>query len=406
MAISKYEKDGKTFWQVYIDLRSRKDRTIRIQKRINGIESEKAAISEDKKLFRDLSEKLAQLEANGIRWKEVIDRWCRHQELYSVGKYVPTTIIDYGALLRKWTTSWLNRPASEINRGDGREVLQRAQLEGKKHSFRKHLKSVIHTIYTWGIEERLILGATDTPVRGIELEAERAEKVPEILTLEEIRALLKKAREQGHPWYPIWVAAVFTGCRSGELQEIKRSDIETVSREDAIKQDALPFTKRRYGFIRIRRNWNARSKKVGPTKAGYWRTIPVSSELYWFLIHDMQIETMKPDDYVLPHFTDWKSGYQAQILRGFCQANKLPSVRFHTLRACFATQLISSGVPATVVMKIAGWKDMKTMQRYIRMAGIDEAGATETLHFIPTEEAVMERVVNLIDYKSQKGDDK
>ena len=32
---------------------------------------------------------------------------------------------------------------------------------------------------------------------------------------------------------------------------------------------------------------------------------------------------------------------------------------------------------------------------YIRLAGIDEAGATEVLRFIPTEEAVMERVVSL-----------
>jgi ribulose bisphosphate carboxylase small subunit len=46
-------------------------------------------------------------------------------------------------------------------------------------------------------------------------------------------------------------------------------------------------------------------------------------------------------------------------------------------------------------MKICGWKDMKTMQRYIRLAGVDEAGATERLSFIPTDEAVMERVVGL-----------
>ena len=46
-------------------------------------------------------------------------------------------------------------------------------------------------------------------------------------------------------------------------------------------------------------------------------------------------------------------------------------------------------------MKICGWRDLKTMQRYIRLAGIDEAGATEVLRFILTEEAVMEKVVSL-----------
>ena len=42
---------------------------------------------------------------------------------------------------------------------------------------------------------------------------------------------------------------------------------------------------------------------------------------------------------------------------------------------------------------------MKTMQRYIRLAGIDEAGATEKLKFISTDEAVMEHVVNLFGYR-------
>lgn len=41
---------------------------------------------------------------------------------------------------------------------------------------------------------------------------------------------------------------------------------------------------------------------------------------------------------------------------------------------------------------------MKTMQRYIRLAGIDEAGATEVLKFIPTDEAVMEKVVSMYSH--------
>jgi hypothetical protein len=33
------------------------------------------------------------------------------------------------------------------------------------------------------------------------------------------------------------------------------------------------------------------------------------------------------------------------------------------------------------VMTIGGWKDLETMQIYIRLTGIDEAGATERLSF-------------------------
>lgn len=154
--------------------------------------------------------------------------------------------------------------------------------------------------------------------------------------------------------------------------------------------------------MRVRRSWSVRVKSAGPTKAGYWRNVPISSEFYWFLTHDLKIADKAPGDFLLPRFWEWNKGEQARILGAFCIGNQLPSIKFHTLRACFATQLISTGIPATVVMKICGWKDMKTMQRYIRLAGIDEAGATEVLRFIPTDAAVMEKVVNLFDHKQNK----
>ena len=42
------------------------------------------------------------------------------------------------------------------------------------------------------------------------------------------------------------------------------------------------------------------------------------------------------------------------------------------------------------------------MQRYIRLAGIDEGGAAESLRFIPTEEAVMEKVVSMYDHRKKE----
>jgi len=402
MAVSAYQKNGKDLWRIYVDFKSRKDRRIRVQKRVNGFTSESAAIEHEKRILRNLAEKLASLESRGIKWRDLIERWQRHQEIYPSKRYALTTIQDYVSLLRNWTQLWMNRFTSDLNRGDGREIIRFAQTEGKGTAFCRHLKNTINLFYQWGIDERLITDVHTTPVHGLEIENDREEKVPEILTAEEIRRLLRLAKEQQHPWYPIWVTAVFTGCRSGELQALTRGDVEVVSREAAIKQEVFPPEKRNYGLIRIRRSWNARLKNVGPTKAGYWRSVPVSSEFYWFLMNDIKIETKKPEDSLLPPFSDWKNGMQAIILRGFCQANGISSIKFHTFRACFGTLLISTGIPATVVMKICGWKDMKTMQRYIRLAGIDESGATEKLSFIPTDQAVMEKVVNLFDYK--KGD--
>lgn len=154
-------------------------------------------------------------------------------------------------------------------------------------------------------------------------------------------------------------------------------------------------------MLKLRRADKTRFREVGPTKAGYWRTVPVSSEFYRFLVHELNIEKLKPEEHIFPRHWAWDKGEQAKYLRLFCKSNGLPSVRFHALRACFATQLIGSGIPPLLVMKICGWKDLKTMQRYIRMAGIDEKGATECLKFLPTPEAVMEKVVSLYDYKKK-----
>lgn len=401
MAVTKYEKNGVTLWRVYVDLRGRKDSRVRVQKRINDIASEREAISEEKKLLRQLTEEVSRLESQGVRWGDVVDRWVRQQELYPTKRLAASTILDYAAVLRTYTNSWLNRPASELTRGDGRDVFRYAEYAGRSARFRRGLKYTINMVYGWGIEERLINGVQQSPVFGLEIDPDREEKRPEILTAVEIRDLLRKGQEQRHPWFPIWVGAVLTGCRSGELHQLKRSDLEVISRELAIEEDNKSFEKRRYGVIHVRRSWDTRFKKVGPTKAGHWRTVPVSSEFYWFLMNELRIEDKQPDDFLFPRFWQWDKGEQAKVIRAFCEANRLPTIKFHTLRACFATQLISSGIPATTVMKICGWRDLKTMQRYIRLAGIDEGGATESLKFIPTEEATMETVVNLYDYRKK-----
>lgn len=85
-----------------------------------------------------------------------------------------------------------------------------------------------------------------------------------------------------------------------------------------------------------------------------------------------------------------KNGIQATILRSFLVSIGLPPVCFHALRACFATHLLKSGVSPASIMKIGGWKDLETMARYIRLAGIDEKGVTENLRILDDKEAIAE----------------
>jgi len=385
MSISSYEKDGKTFWKVYVNVRNKKDPAIREQKLVQGIETRKAAVTEEKRLLRELTEKLSAQASQGLTWEAIIDRWeMAMRDDKSYYDYQLTTIMDYVSRLRNWTTSWLKRPAAEINRGDARSCLRDIEIAGKTRKFQKVVKETINVVFDWGIQERLIRGVHESPMRGIELTARKEEKVPDILTLEEIRKLLFEAKRLESRWYPIWVLALLTGMRNGELFALEWSDVSFENRK-----------------ITVSKSYNTRFKQVKCTKSGAWRTVPISDDLYEFLV---ELKRQTGDQkHVLPRIGKWASGWQAQELRKFCVGIGIKSIRFHALRACFATQLLAHDIAPARVMKICGWEQLDTMQRYIRMAGIDERGATQVLRVLPSDEALMGEVVNLFDFKKTQG---
>jgi len=80
------------------------------------------------------------------------------------------------------------------------------------------------------------------------------------------------------------------------------------------------------------------------------------------------------------HFLE--QSQQAKILREFCIARNILPIKFHTLRACFATHLIADGIEPIKVMKVCGWIDLKTMARYLRISGVEEKGITNGLRLL------------------------
>ncbi len=246
---------------------------------------------------------------------------------------------------------------------------------------RKKLRTAIDAVFKWGMLSGRLKGITVIPTEGFKSTRTEEEKMPEILNLEQIRTLLLYAQRVNHHWFPIWALALFTGMRSGELY--------------ALEWDQVDFNN---NLIFVHRNWTSRTG-FGPTKGRYWRSVPIESGQVLNLLKELKLKRGN-DKFVLPRFQSWTDGGQAEILREFCVGSGLPSIRFHTLRACFATQLIRDSVAPAVVMKICGWKDLKTMQRYIRLAGIEVKGATQGLKLLPERE-VMGRVVSLFGSEQQ-----
>lgn len=100
-------------------------------------------------------------------------------------------------------------------------------------------------------------------------------------------------------------------------------------------------------------------------------------------------------NFVLPRLSKWDKGEQARELRIFLKLVGLPEIRFHDLRASWATWLLGKGVVPVKVMAQGGWKDMKTMMIYLRKAGIDIVGSTSVLDDIQTHGVGQAEVIAL-----------
>ena len=377
MAITEEKNpDGSKSWTVYVNLRSSKMSHIRFQKRVKNLKSNAEALRTEKNLIKELSNLVAQQEGHGYTWNMVVEYWRSvvTSPTYTQKIYSPATIDDYVAAMRKWTKDWLDRPASDLSRGEGRQVLDHVLKVGMSKGFQKKLKNTINMIYNFGIEERVIRGVHTSPVHGVQIKVIQ-DKKPEIFTLGQIRTLLYEAKLAESKWYPIWCVALLTGMRCGELYALRWENVDFSQMQITVEES---FCKKMRAFK--------------STKGGYWRTVPISPELKTFLV---EIRELSGNEFVLPRYSEWSRWEQAKHLKAFCRSIKLPPIKFHTLRACFATQLLGQGVEPLKVMKVCGWKDLKTMERYIRLAGIDEKGVTDKLQFMPALEVFQANVLSL-----------
>ncbi len=364
MAVQQYQiSSGETLWKVYVNVRSKITPSLRTQRKQLGFKTQKEAEREETKLVRECERELAEKESKGSTWESVIDRWESFMAKTQSDRLNAMTREDYVASIKKHTFSWLKRQACDITKADVLEVLSQMEAFGASNSYQRKMKTILNRIFTFGIDFSLIKGMDRGPTAGIYLGRDENKK-PEILTIDQIKQLLEMARQVKHPWFYVWCCALLTGMRSGELYALEWNDIDWTNK-----------------LLSVTKSYNCRLKIIKSTKSGDWRSIPISTELE-MLLKELKSST-GAETYVLPRLTEWKRGGQARELRKFCVGIGLPSIKFHTLRACFATQLIRNGIPPIQIQKICGWKDLETMQRYIRLAGIEITGVTESLRVLP-----------------------
>ncbi len=366
--VYKHENDA-PLYEVYVNIRSKSGK--RAQRRVRGFKSEEEASKYEAKLLREAERDLIEKEEAGETWEYIVDKF--EENLRHNKRLHAHTRLDYVAAVRKHTEAFMRRPVSSITRMDAKSLFEELKLKGLSIGHQKKIKIILNRLHSFAVEEGMTT-ESQSPFRSIEFPRED-EKVPEILSIDQIKLLLRLAKELNHPWYPVWATALLTGMRNGELYGLRFSDVDFDNK-----------------LITLTRSYNTRTRSFKSTKSGCWRQIPISPELE-MLLKELKLQTGTRSE-VFPRLPGWEKGIQAKILRTFCKLIGLPSIKFHTLRACFATQLIRTGVPPIQIQKICGWKDLETMQIYIRLAGIEVQGVTDGLTLMPETE-LMGKVVKL-----------
>lgn len=381
MAVRTWIEDNKVHYRIYVKARGRGDRAIQSQKQETGIFKDAKPSDIEPVLSEEIRKKIqrieirlagearlevARIEGAGILWPELVDRW--YEEVLSDKEVLEFIGLSersaeaYHQLLTDHCEGWRKKAASEITAADFELVMLAMTKQGYANSTKYNLKTAVSLCYKWGIKKRIIPNVSVPPTYGFSISRKNSRR-PEVLNTSQIVSLLESAERLMNPWYYVWKFVLYTGLRSGEAYALKRKDLDR--EEKRIMLDT------KYNFI---------SRADEPLKDHEWRQVPINKPLDQ-MFSEMGVWDLRPDEFVLPRITGWKNGAAANQLRAFCLKVGVPSICFHTLRACWATQLLKNGESQSKVMIMGGWADLETMQVYLRRAGVEIEGGTDSLNF-------------------------
>ncbi|MEK2643890.1 tyrosine-type recombinase/integrase [Bdellovibrio sp. BCCA] len=279
-----------------------------------------------------------------------------------------STIYNREKVLRCHTLpTWGEKYIDEITTEEIHKLLN-ARLGNNAEAHKKFFIKCVRGVFQYALEQGILV-RNPTPLLKFKI----ADKIHAVLNEEQIVLLLRKAQELNWPWYPHYAVALFTGMRNGEIY--------------ALTWDKVNLDKRQ---ILVNVAWNSKNGYKS-TKSGDDRIIEIPTPLLPTL-RQLRLQS-DGSDFVLPRLNKWDKGDQARELRFLLASLGLPQIRFHDLRASWATLLLSKGVAPSKVMAMGGWKDMDTMMIYMRKAGIDIKNSTSVLDNMETHGVTTGKVV-------------
>src|SRR5690606_31723727 len=104
MSIKEYQSNGKTFYEIYVHVKSNVDPLLRVQKKKKNIATLKEAAREETRMIKEALIELGSLEEKSDTWERIIELWYNEQVRNGFSNYSNKfTAEDYKRMLQKYT---------------------------------------------------------------------------------------------------------------------------------------------------------------------------------------------------------------------------------------------------------------------------------------------------------------
>lgn len=191
----------------------------------------------------------------------------------------------------------------------------------------------------------------------------RSDRDPESFhywTAAESDAFLDVIRQRRPRWYPLFLTALRTGLRLGELAALRWEDVD--------------FER---GRINVRRSYS-HGVETRP-KNGRGRALPMSPQLREVLLAHRGAAASQERVFLS---AEGKLLDPDRVKHPLWYGTKIAgvrSIRFHDLRHSFASQLVIAGVSLYKVQELLGHQDSKMTMRYAHLSPEAQADAVQVL---------------------------
>ncbi len=286
------------------------------------------------------------------------------EHLRTIKQRKRTTLADYEGYLRRHLVPYFGGRTVDRIEPEHVEAYMHAKLAGLSSKTVTNHLTFLHGLLGFCARRRW---AGANPVAMVDRPPAVRQHARRIRFLQpvEVEALLRAVPHDmlGALEYPLYLCAVMTGLRQGELLALKWLDVDWTA-----------------GRIRVADNYpRGFTGEVDSPKSHYLRSVPMADRLAGELERYFQRSAFRgPHDLVFCHPQTGHVLDASKLRKRFVEAIDqagVNAITFHELRHTFGTQMAAAGAPLRAVQEWLGHADAKTTEIYAHYAPDSTNGA-------------------------------